>query len=491
MKNIHKLIGVFLLVTFFGCNDAIDIEQPGRLGADSAFNTVNDLQSGLLGAYNFLDTTNEIGFTASFTDESTRGRDNGGQNLNQQNFNVNTDNAYVEDIWLSNYGAIGTANRIIAAAASIDGSNDLTNYNNILGQTHAIRAFSFFQILTYFSSDYTDDSALAGILITEPATDIYAEIPRSTNGEFYAQIEADLVLAASLITSNIDKTFIGQDFITALRARMAAYRGQYALADTYAASLEATYPLANQAQYQNMFLDTDFTEVIFSLERTNDDSYDGQGINGGGWAGSLFAFIDSSAGGGPFMEISRTVYNIMDGTGDIRLDVAFNAADSTIDPSYSGNSNYLNDDVLLVQKYPGSNGQPLMNDLKIFRASEMKLIRAEAAASISDFTAAANFIKEIRDARLGAGQVVAPYLTQAEAFGAILDERRLELLFEGHRWVDLKRLGDLGGRSIDRDAWECSFFSACTIPNSDYRFTLPIPLTELTANGAIQQNTGY
>ncbi|WP_299889828.1 RagB/SusD family nutrient uptake outer membrane protein [uncultured Lacinutrix sp.] len=491
MKNIYKLIGAFMIVSLFGCNDAIDIEQPGRLGAENAFTSVADLQAGLLGAYNFLDTTNEIGFTAAFTDESTRGRDNGGQNVNIQNFNLNSGNGYVSNIWLSYYGAIGTANRIIAAAGSVDSSEDQTAYDNILGQTYAIRAYSFFQILTYFSTDYRDDSALAGILVTAPATDIFADVPRSTNGDFYAQIESDLNAAAGLITSNTNQTFMGQDFLTALRARMAAYRGQYTVADGHAASLLASYPIANQAQYVNMFNDSDFTEIIFSLERNRNDSFDGQGLTGGGWAGSLFAFIDSSAGGGPYMEMSRAVFNILDGTSDVRLTTAFNAGDSTVDTGYDGNNNYLNDDVLLVQKYPGSDGQPLMNDLKVFRSAEMLLIRAEAAASASNFTAAATFIKQLRDARLGTAQPIPSYANQTEAFGAILDERRLELLYEGHRWVDLKRLGDMGGRAIDRDAWECSFLAGCTLSNSDFRFTLPIPLSEVTANAAVQQNPGY
>ncbi|MCK8482392.1 hypothetical protein MUY34_17335, partial [Flavihalobacter algicola] len=106
----------------------------------------------------------------------------------------------------------------------------------------------------------------------------------------------------------------------------------------------------------------------------------GQGTAGGGWAGSLFAFIDATAGGGPFMEISRSTFNIMDGTADIRLPRAVNLGDSSIDPSYETNPNFLNDDVLIVWKYPGSDSQPLMNDLKIFRSAEMLLIRAEAAA---------------------------------------------------------------------------------------------------------------
>ena len=60
MKNIFKFIYACLILTVASCNDAIDIEQPGRLGADNAFRSVADLQGGLLASYNFLDTTYEI-----------------------------------------------------------------------------------------------------------------------------------------------------------------------------------------------------------------------------------------------------------------------------------------------------------------------------------------------------------------------------------------------------------------------------------------------
>jgi hypothetical protein len=490
MKNIFNFIYACLILSIFSCNDAIDIDQPGRLGAENAFQSVTDLRAGLLGAYNFLDTTNEIGYTAAITDETFRGRDNGGQNNSEQNFNINSSNGYAFSIWASYYGAIGMANRVIEASAAIDGSEDQTEFNNIVGQAHAIRAFSHFQILTYFSTDYTDDNALAGLLLTGTPTDIFAQTPRSTNGEFYAQIESDLDGAASLISSSEGVTFMGLDFITALKARMAAYRGQYAMAGSYAESLMSSYSIADQAGYSAMFEDSNFDEVIFSIERSIGDSYDGQGTAGGGWAGSLFAFIDPTINGGPFMEMSRSVYNILAGTSDVRLSRNLNVAESLVDPTYVDNDNFVNDDVLIVFKYPGGL-QPLLNDLKVFRASEMLLITAEAAADAGDLTGAATILKELRDARYGAAQDIQSFNNEAEAFGAILDERRLEFLFEGHRWVDLKRLGDRGNRALDRDAKECADLSACTLPNSDYRFTLPIPISEISANDGIVQNPGY
>jgi len=191
--------------------------------------------------------------------------------------------------------------------------------------------------------------------------------------------------------------------------------------------------------------------------------------------------------------MGRATFNILNGTPDIRFSRNVSLATSTPNPAYDGDPNYLNSDVLIVNKYPGSNSQPLMNDLPVFRSAEMLLIRAEAAADASDFIAAAGFIDQLRDARFGSDQPTPFFSNQTEAFGAIMDERRIELLFEGHRWVDIKRLGARGARSIDRDAYECSFLAGCTLATTDFRFTMPIPRAELSSNTVIreQQNTGY
>ena len=74
MKNIFKFIYACLILSVTSCDDAIEITQPGRLGAENAFQSVGDLQGGLLASYNFLDTTFEIGFTSAMTDECYKGR---------------------------------------------------------------------------------------------------------------------------------------------------------------------------------------------------------------------------------------------------------------------------------------------------------------------------------------------------------------------------------------------------------------------------------
>lgn len=493
MKNIKTLFLSFIAISLFSCEDATDINQPGRLIAENAFQSINDLQLGLLGAYNSLDITYDMALNSRLTDEIHFGTVNGGQASDLLNFVVTPETTEVQNIWLSNYTTIGRANRIIAAAATISRDDDPVAYDDILGQAYALRAYCHFQILTYFSPDYTDVNALAGILVDFVPTDVFTELPRSTNGEFYTLIESDLTSAENLITTDLGNKFVGQNFINALRARMFAYRQMYTQADAFAADLLTTFPIADQAQYTAMFTDTDFTEVIFSLERTIGDSYDGQGTDGGGYAGSIFSFQSAESDGGIFLEMGRATFNILNGTPDIRFSRNINLAESTINPAYNTDPNYLNSDVLIPFKYPGSDNQPLMNDLKVFRSSEMLLIRAEAAAAASDFTAAATFIDQLRDARFGSDQPSPFYSNQTEAFGAILDERRIELLFEGHRWVDIKRLGNRGNRSIDRDTYECSFLAGCTLPTTDYRFTLPIPRVELSGNTVIrdQQNTGY
>jgi hypothetical protein len=116
------------------------------------------------------------------------------------------------------------------------------------------------------------------------------------------------------------------------------------------------------------------------------------------------------------------------------------------------------------------------------------MILAEAAADDEQYAQAGELVNTLRGLR-NASALNLP-TNEEDAFKMIIDERRIEFLFEGHRWVDLKRLGDRGGRAMDRDSRECSFLADCTLSNSDFRYTLPIPVSELTANDVVQ-NPGY
>lgn len=495
MKNIFKIATALILITSYSCQDAIDIDQPGRLPAEEAFQTVDDLRLGLLGAYAQMDLSSEIQFNAVFTDEVSIGFDNGGQGLGDGTwgFVLNPVSAAPTNLWIDTYALANSANRILEGAELITPEpSEQVLYNNIIGQAYAIRAWAHATLLSYFTTDYADDNAL-GVILLDFVPGIDDVRSRNTNGEIYDFIESDLTLAQSLITSQDGVTFIGDDFVTALRARIAAYRGDYATAAPLAQSLLTKYPLANRANYLDMFADETDGEVIFKLERTDNDRYDGQGATGsaaaGGWAGANFAFVNATLDGSPYFEMGRSLFNLIS-VDDVRFDVNVDGS-SIIDPDYANGEPAQDNDVLVIRKYAGSENIPLMNDLKIFRSSEMLLILAEARADDNDLVGAATLIKQLRDARFGTGQPLPVFSSQQGAFAAILDERRVELCFEGHRYKDLKRLGARAGKGIERDAVDCSLNGACNLAASDFRFTLPIPQTELAANSIIEQNPGY
>lgn len=501
MKKIIKF--VFFLALFTSCEDAIDIDQVGRITPDVAFQSLSDLQDGLIGVYSKYDLVQDIAHSSTFTDELSVGFISGGQRVNDYQFILDATSLSAFTFMQRGYEEIREATRLIIAAESIpveDGEQSA--YNDVLGQAHALRAYSHFKLSSYYSTDLTDDSAL-GVIAVDFVPSIDDAFPRNTNGEVFALIEADLQKAESLLLQQSNATFVSKDFITALRARMALYRGQYNSAATLAQELLNNYPIANRTQYTNMFLDTDNTEIIFKLERTLGDQFDsaGNGVSNmasQSRAGAKFAFTNETINGGPYFEIGRSLFNLFD-TDDIRFDVNV-GPESVISPDYQNAADFTNEDILLVGKYPGSETQPLMNDLKVFRSSEMLLILAEAAAANGNINGATNstaaYIKQLRDARFTAAQPLATYTNETEAFAAILNERRVEFAFEGHRFHDLKRLGSRANQGVLRDPLDCNASGvngACALPATDHRFTLPIPQAELIANPSLreQQNPGY
>lgn len=490
MKKLKFLASALLLTALVSCNDAIDIRQPGELLEDVAFQTIADLETGVSGVMRQFSNENAVGFTSVFTDEIKIGFANGGQGINggEYTFILDPSSGDALSIWASNYRMINFANRVLRAAANVEyNAEDPTQvaaYNNILGQLRALRAYGHLQLLAYFSPDLADNNALGVIRMDFVPLDITINLPRNTNGEVYELIEADLAFAEENITSvtSATRTFLSKSFVYATKARMYAYRQLYTQAEAAVEQVVATgqfnlTPVAGNA-YINIWRDAPIVpptnnEVIFKLERT--------GTNDSRIGGIWFS-VDHTISGSPFYEVSNRLNSLIPTTGDVRRAAFIGSTAAQIAQN-----------IILLNKYPGSEGLPRLNDIKIFRRSEMEFIRAEARVAAGDLTGAATIIRTVRAARNSTpANVPTPtYASAQEAWADILLERRIELCFEGHRYVDLRRMGARAGQTIDRADIDCQQYNACSLPITDYRFTLPIPLAELNGNSAIQQNPNY
>ncbi|OIQ28713.1 MAG: hypothetical protein BM564_08035 [Bacteroidetes bacterium MedPE-SWsnd-G2] len=468
MKKIF-LITILSLFAFTSCNDALEILPEDSIPAENAFTNVVDLQNGVNAIYNEYNPANTIDYSSNFVDDTKIGADNGGQKVSFHNLILAANSAEAQAMWLNCYSTINSINRVLVAAEAITPeAGEVEQYNKILGDCYALRAFLHLELMAYYAEGF--DSASAGVPIADMVV-VFEQLPRNTAGEVFAFINADLDTANSLVSASFtDKGFVTKDFITAVRARAALYSGDTATGLAATANLVANYPLADQGQYFNMFAnDTDNTEVIFKLYRTNGNN--DQRIGG------VWHFTGT---GGAFMEMSNGLFNTLASIpGDIRFPVN---VDAESDPANNSH---------LIGKYLGKNGFDYLNDIKVFRSSEMYLIRAELLAKSGDYSGAAQLLKQIRDARTASSTPLLSFTNLQDAVNAILFERRLELAYEGHRYVDIKRTRAITNTGLERDALDCGGAVACSLSASDYRWTFPIPAAELNGNTNITQAAGY
>ena len=128
--------------------------------------------------------------------------------------------------------------------------------------------------------------------------------------------------------------------------------------------------------------------------------------------------------------------------------------------------------------------------------ADIILLEAEAQNELGSPQLAAPLVNQIRS-RVGLAPISAG-LSQADMRIAILNERRLELAFEAHRFDDLVRSGTAISTmtSVIENQYSCAngVQSAPTriIPKIDQNHLLmPIPQSEIDANPNLTQNPGY
>jgi len=240
-------------------------------------------------------------FSSIFTDECAIGIANGGQGLSDGTYGylLNSGSDAPASIWSSYYSTINNANRFIAGSQSVvyDETADGPTFRDALAQAHAIRAFSYFQLLSYFSTDLTNNNALGVMLFDNVPVYGSPTIPRSTVGQVFDFIDADLQYAdANLSESAINK--VNANFIAAFRARMALYRGDYNTALTQAQNLISSIPLSTRSVYPTMFNPASLGglesngECIFKLTRALSSVY----------IGKTWASVSAKVSGSPFLK---------------------------------------------------------------------------------------------------------------------------------------------------------------------------------------------
>lgn len=527
-----KVILSILLVgsVFTSCSDAYEVEQPGTVTDEAkVFRNAADVARGVMGVYSIFGTESEIAFSSVFTDECGIGVSNGGQGVNDGSyrFMMTPANSFATSLWGSNYGTINRVNRILNRIEELYKivPEEKDQLDKLKGTLLAIRAYSNFKLFAYFTPNYTDANGLSIMKFDFMQTDDYSKvIPREKVSVIVKFIEDDIAAARNLgIADASDLNFaqgtesgnaiFGTSLLDVILVKL------YSMTENYAGLEEAFnrldgYSVGTYQSYRRIFLTEEGAnnpDVILRAKRFD--------RVGGGPAGTWYNEKVGIGSSMIYYEIGRSLYNALDnldpdlagteekgGRNDARYSTVV-SNESTIKADYASLSqeDYRLQDVLLIGKYPGRTTAPLVTDVITFRYTDMLLALAEKRAADGklngphvkgDFSNVESIIYHIRINRSRNEEVksIMPVITTKQsAWKAILDERRVEFAFEGHRYLDVRRLGVKAGVNILRDAQDCAAIDACSLDANSFKMVLPIPSTEMITNPTMagKQNPGY
>lgn len=143
-----------------------------------------------------------------------------------------------------------------------------------------------------------------------------------------------------------------------------------------------------------------------------------------------------------------------------------------------------------MAKFSGQDGDPMLCSPAMIRWAEVVLNVAEAYAHKGDVTNALKYTNVIRT-RAGIPTWKDKAAYEAEGYtdilDVVLDERRLELCFEGHRAIDLYR----NGKNMDRRFAGVHDWEVIDMEGMDFRYPYCIPFEETSVSGIEGNGKNY
>ncbi|WP_111309664.1 RagB/SusD family nutrient uptake outer membrane protein [Confluentibacter sediminis] len=459
MDNIQlRNIIVMLLAVFFtasSCSDFLEAELPkDQITEETVFQNAGAIESAVRGIYLNYGRSLPAGATRTQMTTALTSDEAYGYYTNSE-YDYYARNAYdaesgsmISYLW-NQYQTIYMANTIIE---KVPGSTVLTEavQRQYESEARFLRAIVYY----YLVSTYGD----VPLVLTTDAK-VNALKPRAPKADIFESIVNDLEIAIDLVPEEFvsphraDSKWPARAILARVYLDMENWIGAEAMATTVIE--EGPFVLEKEDLHQ--VFKRGNAEIIFAPKIAGDTD------------GLLTTYaLDTRPFFGTVSVILRDELIAAFEAGDERFN---NWVDITPD-GYYYQSKYVNE-LFTTPDEP--------EDLIELRLAEQFLIRAEARArqgNITGVNSAESDVNTIRErAHLGATQAV----TQAEMIDAIMQERRVELFFEGHRWYDLKRTGQIDAvlGALKGTDW------------SSYKALWPIPLSEIRTNPKLVPNPGY
>lgn len=346
---------------------------------------------------------------------------------------------------------------ILSANNVIENSTDATE----IGEAKFLRALSYFKLVQVFGDvtinlsaapDLTDTSILA----RQPASEVYSSV-----------IIPDLQDAISALDVEINNGRASKFAAQGLLGKVYVTMGNFSSAEPHLAAVvngAASAGLSLKENFSEIFgaeNEVENSEIIFSTQVSS-------------------SITDEYTFGSDFWNWFVGDDSKSDFPVDPDLVAAFDAvANDTLEGGDIRRMVTLGPEEMTAVKFPKEGGLGAEHDWIELRLADVILLYAETLNE--NGAAPADVLGLLDPIRTRAGLMVldpATINTQALVREAILDERRLELAFEGQRWFDLVRTG-----TVDQEIGE-------TV-NSNY-YVFPVPVSEILAtDGVITQNAGY
>lgn len=474
---------------FVSCSDNfIERDIKYSINGENYFNSKEDYQNAIIGAYDLLSTTYVnvlLGEIAS--DNTLCGGESASDVIGYQQIDnmIHTPvNADLKNIWDWMFAGVQRANYILEFKDKID----FAGKNQIIAEARFLRAYYHFELVKWFGGiPLSGDKRFA---IGDET-----KIPRSSASEVYASIESDLIYAAANLPPTV--TIQGK---ASKGAALALLGKAYLYQNKFAEAATTLQQVINDHRYS---LVTDFASIwehegengpesIFEVQATEVEGASfgcmqcSEGNIAVGYSGIRAYNGPKYSSGFSFNVPTKETYDVFE-AGDLRRDasvldiVAWAAANNATYGVGYEHTGYFN------QKYlPRKRKSDAANDLNLtnpnnyraIRYADVLLMAAEALnrGGISD-TKAQEYLNEVRDRAFGDTnhRITA---TGSALTDAIWNERRVEFVGEGLRFFDLVRTGKAGAK-ID----------GFVVGKNE---VFPIPIEEIQfSHGNWEQNPNY